>query len=154
MTVDVRRAGEGDHAALAALAWHWRVEEWGGTPEMERREFEERLRAWTGGHHDTHRAFIAVVDGAAAGMAWLAVTDRVPSPARWARRAGTLQSAFVKPALRNRGVGSALVVAVLEDARRLDLDYVTVHPSERSAALYRRHGFSATGHFLELELRL
>ncbi len=86
-------------------------------------------------------------------MAWLATIERVPGPATWTRLAGHLQSVYVLPDHRNRGIGAALVTAALEEATEREFDYVIVHPSERSLPFYRRLGFRETERVLEVDLR-
>jgi GNAT superfamily N-acetyltransferase len=88
----------------------------------------------------------------AVGCAWLCVIDRVSAPARLIRRAGVLQSVYVRPAQRNVGVGSDLVRVVIDEAHAMKRDYLVVHPSKRSVTFYKRLGFDAPTHTLELRL--
>ncbi len=89
----------------------------------------------------THLPFVAEVDDDVVGMAWLAVVERVPSPERRRRHSGDVQSVYVLPQLRDRGIGGALLEAVLAEAGRLRLEHVTVHSSDRAVPLYQRGGF-------------
>jgi GNAT superfamily N-acetyltransferase len=75
-------------------------------------------------------------------MAWLAVLDRVPTANKYTRRGGDVQSVFVVPELRDRGVGALLMSAVLDEARRLRLEHVTVHSSARAVPFYERNGWN------------
>jgi GNAT superfamily N-acetyltransferase len=59
----------------------------------------------------------------------------------------------VAPARRGDGIGESLVNAAVDEARRGGLDYVSVHPSERSVPLYRRVGFRGNARTLEIDLR-
>jgi GNAT superfamily N-acetyltransferase len=138
--VTVRRGSLGDAAALAGLRLQALAES-GGDGELDSGAFVEAFTAWVGDHLDTHLAFLAEVDGAVAGMAWLLVAERVPSPERRDRRFGDVQSVYVLPQLRDRAIGAALLAAVLAEARRLDLEHVTVHSSDRAVPLYQRAGF-------------
>jgi GNAT superfamily N-acetyltransferase len=147
----VRRAGDGDEPALARLRWVWRVEE-RDEEGMDWSQFLDALTAWIHDHRESHLAWLAERDGEACGMAWLAVTHRVPGPGTWTRLAGAIQSVYVRPEYRNDGIGAALVQAAIGEAGRLGLDYLEVHPSERSFPLYRRTGFSDTGRVLRLDL--
>jgi GNAT superfamily N-acetyltransferase len=61
-----------------------------------------------------------------------------------------LQSVYVRQPQRNVGVGSDLVRLVIEEARAMDLDYLSVHPSEASATFYERLGFADPDRTLEL----
>ncbi|HWW54988.1 MAG TPA: GNAT family N-acetyltransferase, partial [Acidimicrobiales bacterium] len=141
-----------DAVALAELRWSWQVGV-GREPAMAREEFTTAFERWFGDHRDTHVAFLAEADGAAVGMAWLALIDRVPGPAVWHRLAGSLQSVFVEPSHRDRGLGAALTAAVIDEGVARRLDYLIVHPSQRSFPLYRRLGFRESGGVLELDLR-
>ena len=148
MSASIRVAGPDDVTALSLLRWRWRVDEGGETGSRE--EFTAAFGAWVVGHETSHTAFLAEADGLAVGMAWLARTDRVPGPSRFVRTAGNLQSLYVVPERRNRGIGGLLVTAVLERARSGGMDYVAVHPSALSFPLYRRAGFAETAAVLEL----
>lgn len=136
MKVTVRRGSAGDAVALAELRLRGHS---GG--ELDRDAFVEAFAAWVGDHAETHLPFLVEVDGAVAGMAWLLVAERVPGPDRPRRRFGDVQAVYVLPELRDRGVGAALLAAVLAEARGLGLEHVTVHSSERAVSLYRRVGF-------------
>jgi GNAT superfamily N-acetyltransferase len=115
-------------------------------------DFRAAFGDWMVRHRESHTAWLAEEDGEPCGMAWLAVVHRVPGPAEWTRLAGTVQSVYVRPARRNRGLGIALVQAAVAEARRQGLDYVEVHPSPRSVPMYRRAGFSDTDQVLRLDL--
>lgn len=149
--VVVREAVSDDAAALAALRFRWQSIE-SGRVGLDPGAYAAELARWMGDHAATHRAFLALRGQDPVAMAWLAVVDRVPSPAELRRRAAILQSVYVAPEHRDAGVGSALVRHVVDAARESGYSYVMVHPSERSFLFYERLGFVATGG--ELELRL
>jgi GNAT superfamily N-acetyltransferase len=140
MQVTVRQATAADAAELARLRWRWAVEERGyaGTDWP---RFVESFSAWVAESSSTHLPFLAELDGQVVGMAWLMVADRVPAAARRHRRFGDVQSVYVIPELRNSGAGAALLDAVLTEARRLNLEHVTVHSSDRAVRFYQRAGF-------------
>lgn len=103
-------------------------------------------------HRMSHLVWLAEADQIPVGMAWLAVVHRVPGPERWMRLSGTLQSVYVVPERRGSGNGELLVHAVVDRAHLLGLDYISVHPSERSFSLYRRLGFEESSGILELRM--
>jgi predicted GNAT family N-acyltransferase len=54
---------------------------------------------------------------------------------------------------RGRGVGTALLKALLERARERSMRRITLHAQTHAAAFYRRFGFSERGgEFLEAEI--
>jgi GNAT superfamily N-acetyltransferase len=145
-----------DGGALAALRWGWRVDEKGERGGSQQR-FTADFVDWMT-HHPSHIPFIAEMDDGDAhrngphpvGMAWLAILERIPGPERWRRLSGSLQSVYVLPSHRDRGIGARLVDAALADARDRGLEYLIVHPSEPAFSLYRRAGFAETPKLLEL----
>lgn len=145
----VVRAEEKDLPTLVALRHRWRVTE-GGERGRTLEEFESDFLEWFREHRATHFGYLSIIEGVAVGCAWLFVVDRVPGPGRFVRRAGMLQSVYVEPKLRNAGIGSELVRAVIDEARNMELDYVMVHPSSASFDFYRRLGFGESGKVLEL----
>ncbi|MET8350611.1 MULTISPECIES: GNAT family N-acetyltransferase [unclassified Micromonospora] len=140
MQVAVREATVSDAAVLGGLRWRRLTEERGYTG-TDRAAFMELFSTWVVHHLSTHLPFLAQVDEDVVGMAWLIVADRVPTPAQHVRRSGDVQSVYVVPELRDCGTGPALLEAVLVEARKLDLEHVTVHSSERAVPFYQRVGF-------------
>ncbi|WP_051724178.1 GNAT family N-acetyltransferase [Micromonospora chokoriensis] len=140
MRVDVRAATAADAAALAGLRWRRLTEERGYTG-TDHADFVEAFVGWVTEHLPTHLPFLAEVDGDVVGMAWLMVADRVPTPVHRSRQSGDVQAVYVVPERRGNGIGAALLEEVLAEARRRDLEHVTVHSSRRAVPLYQRVGF-------------
>jgi GNAT superfamily N-acetyltransferase len=81
-------------------------------------------------------------------MAWLALTPRVATTRSADRWSGDLQSCYVVPAERGRGLGGRLVKAVLATAEQRGAEHVTVHTSAGSVAMYERNGFRPNSRLL------
>jgi GNAT superfamily N-acetyltransferase len=148
MDVIVRRATAADAPALARLRWRWRTEE-RAEAGTDRTAFLEFFTAWVIDHLSTHLPFVVEVDGRTAGMAWLMLADRVPTPAIMDRRMGDVQSVYVLPELRDSGVGAALLDAVMSEARDRELRHVTVKSSDKALPFYRRAGFKDGQNWLQ-----
>ncbi|MEU4164096.1 GNAT family N-acetyltransferase [Actinoplanes sp. NPDC026670] len=144
--VTVRRASDADAPALAGLRWRRATQDHGYEGDN-LDEFVATLGEWMRDHPE-HLAFVAEADGEVVGMAWLAVLDRVPTATRYARRGGDVQSVFVVPELRDRRVGALLMSAVLDEARSLELEHVTVHSSPRAVPFYERNGWEHDNEWL------
>ncbi|MDI6098878.1 GNAT family N-acetyltransferase [Actinoplanes sp. NEAU-A12] len=97
---------------------------------------------WLAAHAQTHLPFVAEIDGHVVGAAWLHVAQRVPGNGSLDRWYGDVQSVMVREECRNRGVGAALMAAILAEARVRDLLHVTVHSGRRAVDFYLRNGFS------------
>jgi GNAT superfamily N-acetyltransferase len=148
MDVTVRRATAVDAPALARLRWRWRTEE-RGEVGLDREAFVDYFTDWIMDHIGTHVPFVVELDGRLAGMAWLALTDRVPGPAHMDRRTGDIQSVYIVPELRNRGIGAQLLDVVFQHARDRELVFVTVHSAPDAIRFYRRWGFDGSERWLE-----
>ncbi len=140
--MEVRVAGADDMRQLAGLLG--RFDE-GEQPAGARPASAGDLLRWWAGHQASHVPFLAVLaSGSAVGMAWLAITARVPRPGGWGRLCGDIQSVYVVPEHRSAGIGTALIGAVARHADALDLEHVTVHANQRARSLYERAGFAAS----------
>ncbi|MDT5036029.1 MAG: hypothetical protein QOE03_1214, partial [Micromonosporaceae bacterium] len=125
----VRRASVADVAVLAELR------------DIDRDRLEA-YAAWVAAHADTHLPFVAEIDGYVVGAAWLHVAERVPGNESLDRWYGDIQSVMVRDEHRNRGIGGALMVGILTEARTRGLLHVTVHSGRRAVDFYLRNGFS------------
>jgi GNAT superfamily N-acetyltransferase len=147
MDVAVRRATAEDAPSLARLRWRWRIEE-RGEAGIDRDAFLEFFVSWVIDHLASTVPFVAEVDGRLAGMAFLAVSDRVPSPARMDRRTGDVQSVYVVPELRALGIGAQLMEALRRYAEDRELAFVSVHSAGNAVRFYERWGFRGNERWL------
>jgi GNAT superfamily N-acetyltransferase len=145
-----RRAGTSDADELARLRWIWRAVERNEKGLVDR--FREEFAAWILEHERSHVPYLVEVGGSAVGMAWFAIIERVPGPEIWKRLSGHIQSVYVTADHRDGGLGSLLIQELIQGARDEGLDYLIVHPSQRSFPFYRRLGFTGEGDLLFLEL--
>ena len=143
----VREAEPFETEAVAGLRWRWVVER-GGVPVVTRDEFVASVLAFAAEHEGTHHRVVAVRGGIVVGMAWLAVLPRVPSPRATDRASGDVQCVYVVPEERNSNIGSKMMDAILDKARQLNLEHVTVHSSPEAIRLYERNGFTASSRLL------
>lgn len=147
--VVIRRARDEELEPLVRLRWIWTTVDRQETPDMDEDTFVTGAAAWARAHQSTHLPFAAVTDtGEVVGMAWLALTPRVANTQGTERLSGDLQSCYVLPEYRNRGVGGRLVRAVVEAATELGAEHVTVHTTPDSPTMYSRNGFRANPRLL------
>lgn len=137
--VAVRVAGASDVAVLARLRAGWSAAE-GGDPG-----FERRLAAWLASEGDRRTTWLATLHGAPAGMASLFEYRRMPRPGRPEARWGYVANMFVREDARNRGIGSALLDAVVAAGEERGYVRLVLSPSPRALSLYRRAGFVVPG---------
>ncbi len=143
--VTIRTAGRDDYADVAAFRWRTSSEEAEVTEG-----FLDGFVRWMTEHEGAHTCFLAVLDGAIIGMAWLALLPRTPSPGSFERMTGDVQSVLVLPEHRDLGVGSALLAAIGQRGADLGLERITVHSSEAAIPFYRRSGYVESERLLHL----
>ncbi|MEU9626914.1 GNAT family N-acetyltransferase [Streptomyces luteogriseus] len=137
--ISIRPARPDELAAVAGLRWEWLVEN-GSQGLGEPEDFVRHFVAWAGENARTHRCTVVVRGDRVIGMAWLAVVQRVPTPRSPRRASGDVQCVYVVPEARDGGLGGRLVRAVLDGARELGPERVTVlqpagHPRLRPQRL-------------------
>ena len=141
--METRVGGAADVAHLADLIWRFAGDD--GPPAASEQAFAEDFRVWWEAQGGSHVPFLAVLSsGRAIGMAWLALTARVPRPGQADRSCGDVQSVYVVPEHRGAGVGTALMRTLLQHTEALRLEHVTVHCNQRAASLYERVGFGTS----------
>lgn len=137
--VQVREGTPADFPQLVRLRALW-VAEAGGDDAVDQ-GFEDAFRTWLAANPRTFFVAEAHAAGGLIGMLNLSVFERMPKPGRPASVWTYLANAYVLPARRNAGVGTALVEAAVEYSRLLGAARVVTSPSEASAAFYARNGF-------------
>lgn len=145
---EVRPARPTEHVAVAGLRWRW-VSENEDLPADGRAAFVRQLAVWITENTATHRCMVVVRSGEVVGMAFLAITARVPTPEKLSRASGDVQCVYVVPEARNAGLGGLLIDATLRLAGELGLERVTVHSSTRAVSAYERHGFALSPKLLQ-----
>lgn len=136
----VRPATEADVPAICAI--HNQGIEDRATLDTVPYTVDEKL-AWLRAHGPMEPVLVAEVDGEVVG--WVSLTRFSPRPAY--DRIKEL-SIYVRRDWRDRGVGNALMQAVLAEARRLGLHKVvltTFFTLPRAVHLYRKYGFRRVG---------
>lgn len=149
--IAIRAARDDELPLLADMRWRWVVDR-GDRPTIAREEFVDSFVTWARAHAQGHRPLVMLRGDDVIGMAWLAIQPRVPAPHATARAVGDLQCVYVVPEHRASGHGDRMIGAVLELADELDLEWVTVHSSERAVTAYERRGFAVSPRLLQARL--
>ncbi|CAN5318722.1 GNAT family N-acetyltransferase [soil metagenome] len=148
------RLAEGDDIALgAALRWRWISEDTPGAVPLNSEDFARALLDWARDHHQSHRLFLALDGDEPVGMAWIALTARVPSPITLNRINADVQSVYVAPEARGRGVATALMRYALDWATDAGAEFARVHSSTMAIPLYQAVDFAASPNLMERRLR-
>jgi GNAT superfamily N-acetyltransferase len=133
----VRVTGAGDAGALASLRSLWS----GG----EEPDFEGRMASWLAAEGDRRTTWLAALDDSPVGMASLFEYRRMPHPGRPDSRWGYVSNMFVREDARNRGIGSALLDAIIAAAEDRSYARLVVSPNAEALRFYQRAGFVVPG---------
>ena len=137
--VVIRVAGQADSGALAHLRALWSGD------SDEDPEFESRMAGWLAAEGARRTTWLAAVADRPVGMASLFEYRRMPKPGRADSRWGYVSNVFVRDDHRRRGIGSALLAAVIAAADERSYARLVVSPSRSALSLYRRGGFVVPG---------
>jgi GNAT superfamily N-acetyltransferase len=140
----IRLATAADVAVLTELRYELRT---GIAPDVTPEAgFHERCMEWMSARlpwTDVWRCWLAEDEaGEALGVVWLQFLEKLPNPVGEPALHGYLTGFYVRDAVRNRGVGTALLTAALAACEERGVDTVFLWPTARSRALYLRHGFA------------
>ncbi|MEA2445590.1 MAG: hypothetical protein QOJ12_2882 [Thermoleophilales bacterium] len=133
--VVVRVADAGDVGAVASLRSPGRD---GARTDA---DFEPRMAAWLAAEGDRRTTWLATLGDSPVGLASLLEYRRMPRPGHPDSRWGYVGNMFVREDVRNRGIGSALLTAVIAAAEERCYARLVLSPSARSLPFYRRAGF-------------
>ena len=149
-TWQIRAGTPEDAAELARLRYAFRTE-WRSPTEAEA-EFLHRCTGWMRDRlrlESRWRCWVAEAEGRLAGTLWLQLIEKLPNPADEPELHGYVSSVYVVPALRNSGLGTALVTACLAECDQLGIDAVFLWSTPDSRRLYQRHGFAVRDDLLD-----
>lgn len=147
LTIRVARAAA-DVAALAELRALWLP---GTEPDA---RFAERMASWIASEGERRTTWLAVAADRPVGMVSLLEYRRMPKPGREDSRWGYLGNMFVREDSRNRGIGSALLAAVIAVAEARSYARLVLSPSDEALSFYRRAGFVVPGQSSDADLLL
>ncbi|MDP8907532.1 MAG: GNAT family N-acetyltransferase [Chloroflexota bacterium] len=104
-------------------------------------DFARRMAAWLTDEGDRRTTWLARLGDSAVGMASVFEYRRMPRPARPDSRWGYVGNMFVREDFRNLGIGSALLVTMIDFAEDRGYARLVLSPSARAVPFFRRNGF-------------
>ena len=145
----VRPGTPGDVLLLARLRHEFRTEL--AASEEDPEGFVARCAGWMRPRLESGawRVWVAEGDGTVLGTVWIGLIEKMPNPIAEPEEHGYLTSFYVRPHARGRGVGTALLDAALGWCRDRGVHAVILWPTQRTRALYERHGFGPPGALME-----
>ena len=150
----VRRAIEADIPALVELRIDFDHELAGPIPAeralAHRASIEGYLRARI--PDGRYRLWVADAAGDIVGMAGLILIDRPPHARSRRASEGMVFNVMTDPAWRRRGVGRAVIEAVVADGRALGCRRLVLRTSDAGSHLYAALGFADPGNWRQLDI--
>jgi len=150
----VRRATATDIPALVELRIAFDRELAGEIPIELTGDHRARIDAYLRSHvpDGRFRVWIADAAGHVVGMAGLVVIDRPPHQRSRRAPEAMVFNVMTLPAWRRRGVGRAVMEAVIADGRALGCRRLVLRTSDEGSHLYAALGFTDPGRWRQLDL--
>jgi GNAT superfamily N-acetyltransferase len=104
--------------------------------------FASRMSAWLLLEGDRRTTWIATLGASPVGMGSVFEYRRMPRPGQPDSRWGYVGNMFVREDVRNRGIGSALLGAIIAAADERRYARLVLSPSARALPFFCRAGFS------------
>ena len=92
----------------------------------------------------------ASYDGAQAGCGGICLYEELPSPDNPSGLCGYLMNIYVREPFRRRGVGDAIINALMKIARYRNCDKVYLETTEEARQVYHNHGFRQMNDMMKL----
>jgi len=153
MGVTIRKAGLADLGLL--MDWRMRVlaEVFADSRDVDWEALRGRNEDYYHQHlaDGSHSALFAIDDtGAIVGCGGICYQAEMPSPDNPSGTCGYLMNVFATPEARGRGVGHAIVRALIGDARVRGTGKVYLESSEMARRLYQGMGFAPMRDYYKL----
>ena len=154
MNYQIRLASAADIPALCKLRLAYFDEEFGTLPAEKTDAIKTHLPAYFAAH--LGRDCIAVAaeaeDGTLVSNALLTVIEKPANPFFPCGRSGYVLGVFTEPEHRGQGLATQIMEMILQEAKRLQLDTVTLSASDMGKGIYEKLGFTVKhSKFTEME---
>ena len=151
---NVRRATSVDIPEIVDLRIAFDLELAGPHPAERADEHRASIEAYLRSHvpDGRYRMWVADAAGVVVGMAGMVVIDRPPHPRSRRAPEAMVFNVMTAPAWRRRGVGRAVMEALIDDSRALGCRRLVLRASDDGSHLYAALGFSDPGNWRQLDL--
>jgi GNAT superfamily N-acetyltransferase len=99
---------------------------------------------------DAWHCWIAEEDKQLIGAVWLQLVEKIPNPRSEAEHHAYLTNFYVDESVRGKGIGTRLLLEVIDWCKTRDVHAIVLWPTERSRSLYERQGFAVRDDLMEL----
>jgi GNAT superfamily N-acetyltransferase len=150
-----RMAIEADVDELARMRWDFRLEEAPGATIHDQATFVDACTAFLrqGLAERRWTYWIAQQETQIVSHIYIQRVPKVPKPNKLDDALGYVTNVYTRPTYRGQGIGTQLMIHVLQWAREHDLESLIVWPSETSVGFYKRAGFRGSPDMLEYSVR-
>ncbi|MBP0966987.1 MAG: GNAT family N-acetyltransferase [Oscillospiraceae bacterium] len=154
MSIQIRLAVPADIPQLCKLRLAYFDEEFGTLPADKTAAIKAHLPAYFTAHlgRDCIAAAAEAEDGTLVSNALLTVIEKPANPFFPCGRSGYVLGVFTEPEYRGQGLATQIMTLILQEAKRLQLDTVTLSASDMGKPIYEKLGFTVKhSKFTEME---
>lgn len=154
MSIQIRLAVPADIPQLCKLRLAYFDEEFGTLPADKTAAIKAHLPAYFTAHlgRDCIAAAAEAEDGTLVSSALLTVIEKPANPFFPCGRSGYVLGVFTEPEYRGQGLATQIMTLILQEAKRLQLDTVTLSASDMGKPIYEKLGFTVKhSKFTEME---
>lgn len=139
------KAGVEHIASLIDIRIKYILEDFGSLAEDKETEIRKSLPGYFEAHLGRDMfAYLAEDDGKIIASAFLVVSEKPANPSFPRGRTGTVMNVYTEKEYRRQGIASALMKMLINDAKRLELDYLELKATAEGYPLYASLGFKET----------
>ena len=141
MAIKYEKATETDIQDLTEIRIDFLTEDYGSLSEDQIQKMRTSLPAYYTNHLNQDLIVYTAKAPELIACAFLLVTEKPSNPSFINGRTGTILNVYTKPEYRRQGIAKKLMNHLLEEGKKLDLDFVELKATEDGFPLYRSIGF-------------
>ena len=141
MNMKYEKATESDIQDLTQIRIDFLTEDYGSLSEDQIQKMRTFLPEYYANHLNKDLIVYTARNPELISCAFLLITEKPSNPSFINGRTGTILNVYTKPEYRRQGIAKKLMNHLLEEGKKLDLDFVELKATEDGFPLYQAIGF-------------
>lgn len=141
MQIKVEKADLQDINELVQMRIEYLTEDYGSLTDIQIEKIINQLPEYYKNHLNKDLFVYVVKSEKIISCCFLLVSEKPANPSFINGRTGTVMNVYTKPELRRKGIAKAIMKFLIDDAKKMKLDFVELKSTDNGYNLYKSIGF-------------
>ncbi|MDE6539114.1 MAG: GNAT family N-acetyltransferase [Ruminococcus sp.] len=141
MQIKVEKADLQDINELVQMRIEYLTEDYGSLTDIQIEKIRNQLPEYYNNHLNKDLFVYVVKSEIIISCCFLLVSEKPANPNFINGRTGTVMNVYTKPELRRKGIAKAIMKFLIDDAKKMKLDFVELKSTDSGYNLYKSVGF-------------